>query len=1155
MIVHNNRPILRLVGAALLLALATFPAAAHEAESTQPAAINSPAVTATGTVAELTVKNQLTGVTLRYFGLKVDQGGSYALTGTGLDTLSDGSRINVIGTLAGNIFNVTLFTSVAPADSPARATAQAKARETISGTLAVYHKDFFEQGRGEYGLAVREASGKSTPLNVAAIPDSLEIGMLVSVDGTPAANGSSLDTSSITILAPAPAGLNDVAPTPVTNNVLVLPIKFTDSPGDPFTVAQINTEFQTNVGPYYQEVSYGQQLLNITVATSGGGWLNAGVPTPANCDWVTAGNLADAAATAAGYSISAYQNRYYVMTSNGACGWAGLAYVGFGRAWSNGYNALWVYGHELGHNFGLWHSGSLSCSGQVIGGSCGVNEYGDPFDAMGNIYPGHFNSMQKSVLGWISASSVKTHTAGSATYTLSPLETSGQSTYAVKIPAASNRTYWIEYRQPVGVDSGIASSNGAQIRVAAPFQFPCTNCGGDDTQILDMTLGTPGSFGDAALLLNQTYNDATYNISVTVTGVTTGPAGTLTLSITAPGGGAATTTTLASSLNPSTVGASVTFTASVTGAAPTGSVNFTDGGTTISGCGAVALAGAGNTRTAACSTAALSSGTRTIVAAYSGDGANNASSSSPLSQVVNKTGTTTALSSSANPSTAGMSVTFTASITGNGPTGSVNFTDGGTTISACGAAALTGAGNTRTAVCSTAALSLGTHTIVAAYSGDGANNASSSAPLSQVVNSSQTASTTTLISSLNPSTVGANVTFTANVAGTAPTGSVNFKDGVTSISGCAASAIAGAGNSRSATCTTSSLSLGSHSIVASYSGDAGNTASSSAALSQIVNASTATIWVEDAVPSGATVGSDGGDGWNWVSSNPTPYSGALAHQSAGVAQHQHYFYSATTTLAVGVGDTLFTYVYLDPANPPSEVMLQWSDGSWAHRAYWGANIIGGAGNVTQAYMGGLPPTGQWVRLAVAAAQVGLEGKILNGMAFTLQGGRATWDYAGKETAAVVWVEDAVPSGATVGSDGGDGWNWISSNPTPYSGALAHQSTGGGQHQHYFYNATTTLAVAAGDTLFTYVYLDPANPPTEVMLQWNDGSWAHRAYWGANIIGAAGNVTQTYMGGLPPTGQWVRLAVPAAQVGLGGSTLNGMAFTLYGGRATWDYSGK
>ena len=196
---------------------------------------------------------------------------------------------------------------------------------------------------------------------------------------------------------------------------------------------------------------------------------------------------------------------------------------------------------------------------------------------------------------------------------------------------------------------------------------------------------------------------------------------------------------------------------------------------------------------------------------------------------------------------------------------------------------------------------------------------------------------TALSSSANPSLVGASVTFTAKVTGTNPTGSVNFTDGGSTISGCGAVALAGAGNVRTAACSTSSLAAGSHSIVANYSGDGANAASNSAPLSQVVNAATAIIWVEDAVPSGATMGSDGGDGWNWVSSNPTPYSGALAHQSAlAGGEHQHYFYGATATLAVGVGDTLFAYVYLDPANPPSEVMLQWNDGSWEHRAYWGS---------------------------------------------------------------------------------------------------------------------------------------------------------------------------------------------------------------------------
>ena len=113
------------------------------------------------------------------------------------------------------------------------------------------------------------------------------------------------------------------------------------------------------------------------------------------------------------------------------------------------------------------------------------------------------------------------------------------------------------------------------------------------------------------------------------------------------------------------------------------------------------------------------------------------------------------------------------------------------------------------------------------------------------------------------------------------------------------------------------------------------------------------------------------------------------------------------------------------------------------------------------------------------------------------------------------------------------------------------------HQHYFYGATTTLTVTTGDTLFAYAYLDPANPPTEVMLQWHTDNWEHRAYWGANNIswGQNGTVSRQYMGDLPPTGQWVRLDVPASAVGLEGASIDGMAFTLFDGRATWDYSGK
>ena len=100
----------------------------------------------------------------------------------------------------------------------------------------------------------------------------------------------------------------------------------------------------------------------------------------------------------------------------------------------------------------------------------------------------------------------------------------------------------------------------------------------------------------------------------------------------------------------------------------------------------------------------------------------------------------------------------------------------------------------------------------------------------QVATTAGTPTTTTLTSSLNPSNPGSGVTFTATVTGMAPTGTVNFTNGGASIAGCASATVSGSGNVRTATCFTSSLTAGTHSIVATYSGDAGNAPSVSSAL-------------------------------------------------------------------------------------------------------------------------------------------------------------------------------------------------------------------------------------------------------------------------------------------------------------------------------------
>ena len=164
-----------------------------------------------------------------------------------------------------------------------------------------------------------------------------------------------------------------------------------------------------------------------------------------------------------------------------------------------------------------------------------------------------------------------------------------------------------------------------------------------------------------------------------------------------------------------------------------------------------------------------------------------------------------------------------------------------------------------------------------------------------------------------------------------------------------------------------------------------------------------------------------------------------------------------------------------------------------------------------------------------------------------------------DSAVVAWIDGAVPADAVTTSSGGDQWKWVSADPALHSGSLWIQSNlASGLHEHGFTGASATLKVDAGDSLFAWVCLDPVNPPLEIMLSWNDGSsWEHRAYWGANTIayGKSGSSGRHPMGALPPAGRWVQLRIPASAVGLDGSTLSGMSFSLVAGRATWGAAGR
>jgi hypothetical protein len=157
----------------------------------------------------------------------------------------------------------------------------------------------------------------------------------------------------------------------------------------------------------------------------------------------------------------------------------------------------------------------------------------------------------------------------------------------------------------------------------------------------------------------------------------------------------------------------------------------------------------------------------------------------------------------------------------------------------------------------------------------------------------------------------------------------------------------------------------------------------------------------------------------------------------------------------------------------------------------------------------------------------------------------------------VWIEDELPSGAKPSSDHG-GWQFVSQLDRPvYAGKRASFREGAGLTQHYFLEANPGLRIGQGDRLFAYVYIDPANPPKAIMLQFHDGSWEHRAFWGEDVInfGTTGSPSRLPMGGLPVRGQWVRLEVEAAKVDLKpGAILNGWAFTQFDGAVIWDHAG-
>ena len=287
---------------------------------------------------------------------------------------------------------------------------------------------------------------------------------------------------------------------------LVVLINFQDRPLQPYTPASAyETTFQTT-SDFYRENSSQQTWLTGMVY----GWVTiAANSTACNTDnWAA---LADQAAAAGGVVLSQFPRRVYAFPQTSACGWGGLGTVGGNpsRSWINGSYTLKVVGHELGHNFGDYHSNSQPCDAS----GCSVVEYGDDHDIMGNPTSGHLTAFQKERLGWLNygaSPAIQTVSEG-GTYWIDAMSAPGSGTKALKIlksvDGSGRRTwYYVEARTNGGFDSGVTPGvlvhTGSEASANTSYQF--------DLERMTSTF-------DGMLDIGQTFTDPGSGLAITTT--------------------------------------------------------------------------------------------------------------------------------------------------------------------------------------------------------------------------------------------------------------------------------------------------------------------------------------------------------------------------------------------------------------------------------------------------------------------------------------------------------------------------------------------------------------------------------------------------------------------------------------------------------------
>lgn len=351
-------------------------------------------------------------------------------------------------------------------------------------------------------------SVKDSGLNLSSLVVNDDISSLVLLSDSAAEVTTSL------VLQGNEAGSNSVG----EQRTLVLLVNFQNSTEQPWTVDQAQQLVFGDVNDYYQEASYGQTWLTGDVH----GYFT--LPIDATCSTNSIDNYGRQAVIDNGIDVDRYDRWIYIYPENSRCGWTGQGTIGGSpsRAFINGSMTLRTVGHELGHNFGLYHAKDLDCGADIIGEHCASAEYGDSMDIMGSSgITGHFNAFSKQQLGWITASAGEVITADTdGSYQLEPFEiTPAGIAKSIKVQRGVDinngqpQWYVLEYRQALGFDNFLEGKKGVTDGVVLHL---ATQNNTNSNLLLDMQ---PDSglrdLDDSALLVGASYTDADAGVTIT----------------------------------------------------------------------------------------------------------------------------------------------------------------------------------------------------------------------------------------------------------------------------------------------------------------------------------------------------------------------------------------------------------------------------------------------------------------------------------------------------------------------------------------------------------------------------------------------------------------------------------------------------------------